>query len=107
MAKRKLPVRPTRRELQDAVKASFDRTLIEADSLREREQWLNLSAAIHLIAHSSDSDLRKLVREAVEIGFADQNLEDARQAAVRLARWQTLLQAARSSRRSARDSLKT
>ena len=95
MGKRKLPARPTRRDLQDAVKASFDRTLIEADSLRDREQWLNLSAAVHLLARSSDADLRKLVRQAVEIGFADQNLADAKQAAVRLARWQALLQAPR------------
>lgn len=91
MAKRKLPTNPTPNDLRAAIKTSFDRTLIEPDSLRGREQWLNLSAAVHLLANTSDADLRTLVGEADEIGFAAQNLADAKQAAAKLKRWQGLL----------------
>jgi hypothetical protein len=90
--------RTTRTELRAAIRNAFDRRLIALAGRTIDDDdyalWLNLSGAIHLVARSSHAELRKLSREADQMGFIDQNLEDAKKAATRLARWQALLQEA-------------
>jgi hypothetical protein len=85
---------PTMAELRRRVQAAFDRTLLEPLPGRapiEYERWLNLSAAVAVIARASDAELRTLAAEAKRIGFNKPNRDDAEKAQAKLVRWAKLL----------------
>jgi hypothetical protein len=58
-------------------------------------QWLNFSAAIHVIGRSTEVDLHAFASEAARMGSVEPNEAGIKAAMVKLTRWRSMLKKVR------------